>query len=127
MTIGERIKLIREGKKLSMAAFGEEIKMTSSNISKMEKGTRVVTDRTIALICKEFDVNEHWLRTGEGEPYIPKNEDDELTDLLFALTTSEDDALKQLAINLPKLSPKDMKAVKGIVDALLEKQKNGTP
>lgn len=69
-TIGNRIKMLRNQIGLSMAAFGETIQMTNSNISKMEKDLRSVTDRTIAIICHEFNVSERWLRTGEGEMFV---------------------------------------------------------
>lgn len=72
-TIGNRIKIIRDKLNLSMVAFGNKIKMTNSNISKMEKGLRAVTDRSITLICNEFNVNEDWLRTGEGEMFVQSN------------------------------------------------------
>lgn len=69
-TIGTRIKMLRNELGLSLVAFGDKIKMTNSNISKMEKDLRVVTDRTITIICNEFSVSERWLRTGEGEMFV---------------------------------------------------------
>lgn len=69
-TIGTRIKMLRNELGLSLVSFGDKIKMTNSNISKMEKDLRVVTDRTITIICNEFSVSEKWLRTGEGEMFV---------------------------------------------------------
>ena len=42
--------------------------------SKIEKGERNLTDRMITDICREYHINETWLRTGEGEMLIPSDE-----------------------------------------------------
>lgn len=43
-------------------------------ISRYEKGERNLTDRTISAICREFNVNEEWLRIGEGEIFVETDE-----------------------------------------------------
>ena len=67
MTIGERIKILRKEKCLSMEDFGAIIGMGKSAVSRIENGVNGTTDQTIRSICREFGVNEQWLRTGEGE------------------------------------------------------------
>lgn len=52
-----------------MEKFGEKIGMGSSSISDIESGRRTLTKQTFLSICREFDVNETWLRTGEGEMF----------------------------------------------------------
>ena len=74
MTIGERIKVLRKEKNLSMEDFGSVIGMGKSAVSRIENGVNGTTDQTIRSICREFGVSEHWLRTGEGEMF------EELTD-----------------------------------------------
>lgn len=69
MTIGERIKILRKEKNLSMEDFGAVIGMGKSAVSRIENGVNGTTDQTIRSICREFGVNEHWLRTGEGEMF----------------------------------------------------------
>lgn len=69
MTIGERIKVLRKEKNLSMEDFGSVIGMGKSAVSRIENGVNGTTDQTIRSICREFGVNEHWLRTGEGEMF----------------------------------------------------------
>lgn len=46
--------------------MGERINLSQTHISSLENGVREVTDRIISDICREFNVDEHWLRTGEG-------------------------------------------------------------
>lgn len=61
-----RIKKIRLESGLSQEAFGKRIKIRRSSVSKIETGENSPSDQTISLICKEFNVNEEWLRTGKG-------------------------------------------------------------
>lgn len=52
-----------------MEDFGAVIGMGKSAVSRIENGVNGTTDQTIRSICREFGVNEHWLRTGEGEMF----------------------------------------------------------
>lgn len=69
MTIGERIKVLRKEKNLSMEDFGSVIGMGKSAVSRIENGVNGTTDQTIRSICREFGVNERWIRTGDGEMF----------------------------------------------------------
>lgn len=68
MTIGDRIKLIRESKGLNQRDFSSEIKIGQSTLAMFENGQREPKAIHIEQICSKFGVNEHWLRTGEGSP-----------------------------------------------------------
>jgi transcriptional regulator with XRE-family HTH domain len=54
---------------LTQVKFAERIGIASSYLAEMELGKKKLNDRTIRLINMEFNVNEHWLRTGEGEMF----------------------------------------------------------
>lgn len=84
MTQGERVKEIRKGLNLTLEKFGERVGVTKQTVSRIENGVNNLTDQMALAICREFSVNEHWLRTGEGEPYI-KGSDDELAELVGRL------------------------------------------
>lgn len=79
MTQGERVKAIRTEKKMTMEQFGEKLGVQKSAISKIEKGERSLTNQMFLSICREFGVNEVWLRTGEGgiENMFTKLSDDD--------------------------------------------------
>lgn len=70
MTINSRIKKLRKELKLTQAAFGERIGLKQAAIGLYENGLRNVLDRVIFDICREFNVNEEWLRNGTGEMFV---------------------------------------------------------
>lgn len=67
--INTRIKEVRKSLQLTMDQFGEKIGLSKSGISSIENGNRNVTPKHIKLVCAEFNVNEEWLRTGNGEMF----------------------------------------------------------
>lgn len=68
--MNERFKQLRDLLKMSQEQFGGSIGLSKSGISNIENGSRNVTEKHVKLICSEFNVNENWLRTGDGEIFI---------------------------------------------------------
>ncbi len=68
-----RMKLLRTELNMSQEAFGKRLGVTGASISKIESGQRKLTGQMILLICREFNINETWLRYGEGEMYKSKS------------------------------------------------------
>lgn len=66
----ERIKAVRKYLKLTQAEFGARIKVKGNTVTGYETGIRSPSDAVINSICREFGVNEQWLRTGEGEMLV---------------------------------------------------------
>ena len=70
MMIGERIKELRKALGLTQTKFGDRIGLKQNSVALIETG-RPTSDQTIFAICREFRVNEEWLRTGAGEMFVP--------------------------------------------------------
>ncbi|MGL5512744.1 MAG: helix-turn-helix domain-containing protein [Sporomusa sp.] len=68
--MNERLKLIRKTLSLNQAEFGGRLGVTPTAISRIEKGERSLTDQMFLAICREFNVNESWLRTGNGDMFV---------------------------------------------------------
>jgi transcriptional regulator with XRE-family HTH domain len=66
---------------MSQAAFAEKLGLSQNFIWQVEKGQREPSDRTISDICRVYGVNEVWLRTGEGEMFLPKSRKEELMEI----------------------------------------------
>lgn len=64
-----RIKLVRNSLNIPQHEFGKAIGLKQSTICDIEQGRCNITERVIISICSRFNVNEKWLRTGEGEMF----------------------------------------------------------
>ena len=80
-TIHERLKLLRKATRRSQVEFAHILHRTQTAISEYESGKKNLTDRTIADICREFNVNEQWLRARGGPMF---REQDNLDNMLTA-------------------------------------------
>ena len=67
----ERIKKIRRMLDLTQQEFASRIGIKRNTIANYEAGRNEPIDSVISLICREFNVNEEWLRTGKGEMFAP--------------------------------------------------------
>lgn len=68
--MNERIRELRKKLNLTMEKFGGRLGVGKTAISKIEKGDNSLTDQMFKSICREFNVNEEWLRTGKGEMFV---------------------------------------------------------
>ena len=69
-TIGTRIKEIRKCAGLTLEKFGAKIGITAASLSTIENGKSNPSGQTVLMICREFNINEDWLRDGTGEPFM---------------------------------------------------------
>ncbi|MBQ6158030.1 MAG: helix-turn-helix transcriptional regulator [Thermoguttaceae bacterium] len=72
--IRERIKEVRQTLDYGVCAFAKQLGYTHATVSTVENGKSPVTEKMIVSICAKFHVNEQWLRTGNGEMFVPKEE-----------------------------------------------------
>lgn len=93
----DRLKMLRKDLGLTQEKFAERLKMKRNTIATYEIGRNEPIDAVISLICKEFNVNDKWLRTGEGEMYNETKDDvaEAVSDLL-----EKDNPLNKLIINI---------------------------
>lgn len=112
----KRLIKLRKELNLTQADFGLKINLTRSSIANIETGQRGLTDRTISDICRVFNVNEEWLRTGEGPMFRPKKGlDNELAEHIADLIKTDDELTKAFILELLKLSPEEMEVIKKIL------------
>lgn len=74
----QRVRELRKSLNLTMEKFGEPLGVKKSAISNIENGSRNLTDQMIIAICREYNVNEEWLRTGSGEMFVPLTRDEQI-------------------------------------------------
>lgn len=128
--INERIREVREYLKLSRNDFGERLGMSGDSINNLERGRVVIKDFIIKLISQEFNVDENWLRTGEGSMFALELDED--TVLVEQLLNEYDNPLfseiKSLVFNIMKvynqLDPKSKQVIDNFIIKLKEEQNN---
>ena len=116
----DRIAMARRAIGLTQGQFAERIGLTRNFIWMVEKGERVPSDRTITDICREFGVNEIWLRTGVGEMFRQMTRGEEIMAFIgSSLSRGEDDIRVRMVAALAKLQPDQWDALEVVVDSLL--------
>lgn len=122
MNIGERIRHLRKNElKMTQDDFASKIDISRSNIGNIEIGRIAVTERIISSICREFNVNEEWLRTGEGEMFIPLTKNQLITEFAADLVMEDNTFKKRLFEALAKLNESEWEVLEKLADSLIKK------
>ena len=132
MTQGERVKMVRDKAQLTMEQFGNRIGgVSKSTISNIENDNRNLTEHMLKSICREFDVNEKWLKSGEGDMPRKLSEEEEVAALVSDLLEDGRDnpffgIILEIVQTYNELSPASQKvlqeASKKLVDNLSKKK-----
>lgn len=77
MSVATRTKELRKALGLTQQEFANRLHITRGAVSNWDLDITSPSDAAISLICREFDVNEDWLRSGEGEMFEQLTEDED--------------------------------------------------
>lgn len=102
-----RINKIVQQSGLTKTDFAKRLGVSQPFISKICTGDATPSDRTISDICREFGVNEVWLRTGDGEPFRKSSVEEEIMRFAVQTARGSDEFRKALVAMLAKLDPED--------------------
>lgn len=120
--MNERIRELRKALDLTMEKFGEAIGVKKASVSRWENGDPI-TERMIISICREFDVNEEWLRTGEGEMFKELSGSEKIAVFLADVLKDEEPSFrKQLIEALAELDSSEWDVISGFCDKIIEKR-----
>ncbi|RHC16778.1 helix-turn-helix domain-containing protein [Roseburia intestinalis] len=116
--MNERMKELRKAMGKSQEEFGKILGITKSGVSDIESGRRNVTEQHIIMLRNE-NVNEDWLRTGNGEMFIPKTKNEQINEMLVDVLKCEDsDFKKRLITALSKLDDTGWNALEKFIDSI---------
>jgi len=127
MDIGSRIKAIRKSAGLTQQKFAEQIGLKRNTVGNYEINLIVPSDRTITDICREFNVNEEWLRTGEGEMFIPKSRTDEITAFVGDILRDESDFRQRFISVLARMTTDEWKILEKKILEIADEIKKADP
>lgn len=123
MSYGKRVYDLRKQLNLTLEKFGEPLGVTKTAISRIEKEERTITDQMAKAICREYGVNEEWLRTGKGDMFVPLNRTQQIAKLTTDLFKGEKDSFKErLLFALSKLDESDWKVLERIANDLIKEK-----
>lgn len=121
--MNERIKELRKALGLNQTEFGERIGIKQGSVAGYESGIRTPLDSVILSMCREFNVNEEWLRTGEGEMFRPISQEDEFMRAATELRIGKEEGAMQALIEYWKMDPGQRKLIKNFILSIAEAYK----
>lgn len=118
-----RIKEIRKDNNLTQTDFGARIGVKGNTVTNYETGLRNPTDAVILSMCREFNVNEEWLRFGTGEKYNPISKSEQIADMFTEVLRSDEDTFKRRLISaLSKLDDSGWDNLEKLIDMISDKK-----
>lgn len=124
-----RIRAVRKSAGLNQTDFGARLGVKQTTVAGWETGASIPMEAIINSICREFNVNETWLRTGEGEMLRPLNREDELMQLAAKFLADETDDFRRRYLRLVlSFTEEDWKRMEDYARRLLDSRpQNPTP
>jgi transcriptional regulator with XRE-family HTH domain len=98
--MNERIKQLRKALDLTQQKFAERLGVKRNTVGQWECGINALTDQVITSICREFNVNEDWLRNGTGDMFLQTNRNADIARLTKELLSEESDSFKNRFISM---------------------------
>lgn len=121
--LNERLKKLRKTLDLTQQEFADRIGSKRNTIAKYETDTNVPSAAVISLICREFNVNENWLRTGEGDMFMEMSRDEQIEKFIGDLLHGEEDSFKRRLISgLAALDENGWKVLEDFLDSIQKKR-----
>lgn len=119
--MNERIRKIRNALNLTQQEFADKIKVKRNTVATYEMGRSIPSDSAIALICKEFNVNEEWLRNGIGQMFKSRTKEQEIGAFVTETMALKDDNFQKKFVSaLTRLTVKDWENLAEIAKKLLD-------
>lgn len=120
-----RIKAVRKSASLTQVQFGEKIGVKGNTVTGYETGLRTPTDAVVKAICREFNVNETWLRTGEGEMFAPVDPENQLMEWAGRVLADSSDSFRARFVRMMMgLTDKEWAVLESKARQLLDEEKD---
>ena len=103
-TVKDRIEFVIKSANIKKVDFAKRLNLSQAFVSQMCSGVAKPSDRTITDICREFGVNEVWLRTGEGEPFRERSQEETIMRFAVQINKGSDEFRKAYVAMLANLS-----------------------
>lgn len=120
--MNSRIREVRKLLDRSQQEFADRIGISRSNLGNIETGAISITNRVVDSICREYNVNEIWLRTGEGEMFRKVTREEEISAFVGEALADESDSFRKRFLSmLCKLDPDEWEVLEKMAIELADK------
>jgi len=113
-----RLKELRKKIDLTQIEFSKRIDLNRSSYANIELGNVNITERNIKKICSEFNVNEDWLKNGNGEMFYSMKEDKELLNFVINILADKNEFVRKTFSTLAKLDKSEWAVIEKIINSL---------
>lgn len=121
--VGDRIKELRQSLRMTQQEFADKLGVKRNTIATYETGRNAPIDAVFSLICHEFNVSDSWLRSGEGEMFVPRNRNQALQAYVNECM-KEPESFKAMFIErMARLTDEQWKQLSEIIDTLCDEKK----
>lgn len=98
--MSERLKILRKELGMTQQEFAEQLGVKRNTVGQWECGINALTKQVIISICRNFDVNECWLRTGTGEIFVHQTDDEQLASFIVKILANKSTSFKRKFISM---------------------------
>ena len=118
----DRLKALRKSLDITQQEFADKIGIKRNSYANYETGRNTPIDAIIVSICREFGVNEEWLRNGTGEMFIEKSKSEVIAEFAGNLMKDEEESFRRRFVEaLAQLDTKDWEDLERLVQKLTKK------
>lgn len=126
--MNERIRKLRQTLGLSQDEFGRRLGVTRGAVTNIELNKVDPKPLFVDLICREFNVSEAWLRTGEGEMFQPKSRNEELFEFAAKVAEGDPGSIQaQLLSVMSRLTDNQWEVLAQVAREFVEETKKAGP
>lgn len=119
MILKDRIKKIRKGMGLTQKEFAERLGIKQNTVAAYEMGRIGISDAIIISICREFNINEQWLRTGKGEMKRKVSEEKRYTLNLANLGKTDNETIIRWVNAIAETNPEVLKEIERFMKKII--------
>lgn len=117
--MNKRLRDIRSSLGLTLKEFGKRLGVSDAAISRLEKGERNLTDQMILSICREYNISEKWLRTGEGKMKIEDCHEERYAMNIATLQRADDETIIRWVNAIAETNPEALKEIELFMKKIL--------
>lgn len=121
--MNERLKKLRKALDLTQQQLAEHLGVKRNTVAQWELGINAITEQVITSICREFDVNKEWLRTGEGEMFVIRSNEEELAAFFGDILNDGSSFKKRFISALAALDTEDWEVIEKFINSIIAEKK----